>query len=68
MMVNLSEETINTVYNSLRSSKHNLKWQLDTSIPNGKVSPNRMEIIKHQLAEVEDALQVFEELMEVIGG
>ena len=68
MMVNLSEETINTVYNSLRSSKYDLKWQLSADIPNGKVSTNRMEIIKHQLAEVEDALQVFEELMGTIGG
>lgn len=68
MMVNLSEETITTVYNSLRSSKHDLNRQLDTSISNGKISPNKVEIIKHQLAEVEDALQVFEELMEIIGG
>lgn len=64
MMVNLSEETINTVYNSLRSSKHDLNKQLS----NGKISPNKIEIIKHQLAEVEDALQVFEELIEIIGG
>ena len=59
MEINLSNETINTVYNSLRNSKQELKWQLK----NEKVNPNKKEIIKHQLAEVEDALAVFEELI-----
>ena len=59
MEINLSNETINTVYNSLRCSKQELKWQLK----NEKVNPNKKEIIEHQLAEVEDALAVFEELI-----
>ena len=63
MEINLSIETINTVYNSLRSSKQSLKFQLEVSLPNGKVNPNKKEIIEHQLEEVEDALSVFEELI-----
>ena len=59
MEINLSNETINTVYNSLRYSKQGLKRQLE----NEKVNSNKKEIIKHQLAEVEDALAVFEELI-----
>ena len=62
MEINLSNETINTVYNSLRCSKQELKWQLK----NEKVNPNKKEIIEHQLAEVEDALAVFEELIGAI--
>lgn len=62
MEINLSEETIKTVYNSLRSSKQSLKRQLEANVQN----PNKKEIIEHQLAEVEDALQVFEELMDCI--
>lgn len=66
MEINLSKEVITTVYNSLRSSKQTLKWQLEVSIPNGKVNSSRKEIVEHQLAEVESALQVFDELMNCI--
>ena len=58
MEINLSEETINTIYNSLKCSKHSLKLQIRK-----EKSANKIEIIKHQIAEVEDALQVFEEFM-----
>ena len=64
MEINLSYETVKTAYNALRNSKQGLKWQLEVSLPNGKVNPNRKEIIECQLAEVEDALAVFEELMD----
>lgn len=64
MEINLSYETVNTAYNALRNSKQGLKCQLEVSLPNGKVNPNRKEIIECQLAEVEDALAVFEELMD----
>lgn len=64
MVINLSEETIKTACNALRSSKHGLKWQLEVSLPNRKVNPDRKEIIEHQLAEVEDALRVFEEMLD----
>ena len=66
MEINLSVETIKTVYNSLRSSKQTLKRQLEVSIPNRKMNPNKKEIVEYQLAEVEDALAVFEELMDNI--
>ena len=66
MEINLSAEVIKTAYNSLRDSRHILKNQLEFGIPNGKVNSNRKGIIECQLAEVEDALSVFEELMEII--
>lgn len=66
MEINLSEETIKTVYNSLRDSRLSLKLQLQKSVASVKVNKNKVEIIKCQLTEVEDALAVFEELMEVI--
>ena len=62
----LTEEAIRTACNALRSSRHHLKWQLEVSLPNGKVNPNKKEIIEHQLAEVEAALKVFEELEEIM--
>lgn len=66
MVINLSEETIKTAYNALRSSRNVLKSQLEFGIPAKKVNPNKKEIIEHQLEEVEDALAVFEELMDSI--
>ena len=63
MEINLSKETINTVYEALNSKRHNLKWWLEVSLPNGKASPDKKEEMEHKLAEVEKALQVFEELM-----
>jgi hypothetical protein len=66
MEINLSTEIIKTVYNSLRSNRHSLKSHLEFTIPNGKMDISRKEIMEHQLAEVEEALQVFEELMDII--
>lgn len=63
MVINLSDETIKTVYNSLKDSRYNLKRQLEVKPSNRNISPSKIEIIEHQLAEVEDALQVFEELI-----
>lgn len=60
MEIVVSNEVIKTVCNALRSSKQHLKWQLEVSMPNGKVNKNKKEIIEHQLAEVEEALSVFE--------
>ena len=59
MTINLSNETITTVYNSLKSNQQSLKRQL-------KLNPNKTEIIEHQLDEIENALQVFNELIEMI--
>ena len=63
MEINLSMETINTVYKALKSERHGLKWWLEVSLPNGKVNPDKKEEMENKLAEVEDALAVFEELM-----
>ena len=71
MVINLSDETIKTVYNSLKDSRYSLKRQLEVKLKrqlevklsNRNISPSKIEIIEHQLAEVEDALQVFEELI-----
>ena len=62
MEINLSTETIKTTYNALRDARHNLNRQFSSK----KMNPNKKEIIEHQLAEVEDALAVFEELMDNI--
>lgn len=64
MEIKVTEEIVNTVCNALQSSKNHLKWQLEVSIPNKKVNPNRKEIIEHQIAEIEEALRVFENLRE----
>ena len=60
MEINLSRETIATVYNSLRCSKATLEQQANTA------PAKKRKIVEHQLEEVEDALAVFEELMESI--
>lgn len=58
MYINLSSETMETIYNSLRSTKQNLKKQL-----NQNIDQNKKEIITHQLEEVEDALFIWEEFL-----
>jgi hypothetical protein len=60
MQVNLSEETIKTVCRALRSEKNNLQGML-RRIEVGTASKEKEEVFKSHLAEVEDALQVFEE-------
>lgn len=64
MEINLSCGVINTVLDSLDSTKRHLEWQLNYGIPCGKVSFDRKEIIQIQLANVNEAIQVFEELEE----
>ena len=66
MVINLSDETIKTIYNSLKDSRYNLKRQLGIKPSNRNISPSKIEIIEHQLEEVEDALAVFEELIELL--
>ena len=56
--MNLSDEVMDTVMNSLRCSKQTLKKQLKTA--EEKKNLNKVEIIKHQLDEVQYALNVFE--------
>jgi LPS O-antigen subunit length determinant protein (WzzB/FepE family) len=56
MDIKIKQEVIDTVCNSLRASKQSLRNQLRTA------EGNKKEIIEHQLAEVEEALKVFEYL------
>lgn len=60
MEINVSMENIRVVCDALRNTKNHLEWQLQYGIPNGKVSFDRKEIIQNQLAEVTEALRVFE--------
>lgn len=55
-MINLSENTISIACHSLRETRRQLTWQLEVSIPGGKVNPAKKEVIEHQLEEVESAL------------
>ena len=66
MEINLSMETINTVYEALNGKRHSLKYWLEVSLPNKKVNPDKKEEMEQKLAEVEDALTVFEELITTI--
>ena len=58
MNIQVSQEVIDTVCNSLRASKHSLQTQLRMAADGS----NRKEIIKYQLADVEEALAVFQNL------
>ena len=58
MYINLSDETMETIYNSLRCTKQSLKKQLEQN-----VKSNKREIIIYQLEKVDDALFVWEEFL-----
>ena len=62
MVINLSEEVIETVYNSLRATKQDLIRQLNEE--KNLRSFDKKVILKYQIEEVSDALQVFEELVQ----
>ena len=53
----VSEKTIETVCNSLRASKQNLRSQLSRTTEESK-----KEILESQLAEVEEALSIFDQV------
>ena len=57
MEIEITQEVIDTVCNSLRASKHSLQQQLRLA-----VDKNKEDIIKHQLGDVEEALTVFQNL------
>lgn len=61
MELNLSDQTIQTVYSSLRATAHDLK----TRIQKAKTSRDLI-ILNAQLEAVETALFTFSELLEVI--
>ena len=56
MEVQITQEVVNTVINSLIATRHSLKQQLRLAL-----DKRREDILKHQLAEVEEALKVFEQ-------
>lgn len=58
MEIQINQEVIDTVCNSLRASKQSLRNQLR----NAAEGSNKKEIIEHQLADVEEALKVFQNL------
>lgn len=60
----LSEESILIASHALRDTRRHLKWQLEVSIPSGKVDPSKKEIIEHQLEKVEKALKEFDAVLD----
>ena len=58
MEIQITQEVIDTVCNSLRASRQSLRNQLR----NAEAGSNRKEIIKYQLKDVEEALGVFQSL------
>lgn len=61
MQINLSEETIKTIYRALKSEKNGLQGML-RRVEAGTAAKEKKAIFEQQLAETEDALKVFEEL------
>ena len=58
MEIEITQEVIDTVCNSLRASKQSLRNQLSKV----NLSRNEEEIRKYQLADVERALEIFQHL------
>lgn len=56
MEIKVTQEVVDTVCNSLRASKQSLRNQLR----NETLPKNKKEIIEYQLADVTEALRVFE--------
>lgn len=60
MNINLSDESVNIIVNSLRDSKRSLKGQLDKFTKINE--PNKAEMCKNQLMDVQNVLSIFEEI------
>lgn len=60
MVINLSEKTVNTVHIALTDVKRSLMKQLK----NVEGDEDKKSVLNGQLDDVEDALTVFNELME----
>lgn len=58
MEIKVTDKVIDTVCNSLVASKQSLRTQLRLEI-----NETKKEILKHQLAEVEEALSIFEQVV-----
>lgn len=63
--ITLSDKTVETACNALRSVKHSLSYRIKY---HNHVSDEQVEVFKAQLEDVEDTLAVFEELLECIRG
>ena len=61
MQIDLSEELIKTVYKALKGEKNALQSML-IRVEVGTAAKEMKEVFEQELAEVNDALQVFEEL------
>lgn len=64
MNITLTENAVSIACHSLRETRRHLKWQLEVSIPSGKVNHEKKAIIEHQLSEVESALEQFDKLLD----
>lgn len=62
MQINLSEESVNIIVNSLNSSKISLKNQINKLNTTTK-NENKLNILKNQLKDCEYVLKIFEELI-----
>ena len=62
MQINLSEETIRTVWKALTFRKNHLEGML-IKVECGSASKENEEYFKIMLSEVEEALQVFDEII-----
>lgn len=60
MEIKITSEIVSTVCNSLRASRTSLKQQLKQA--KSLQEESKITIIEHQLLEVEEALQIFNEL------
>ena len=58
MKVNMTRETINTVYRVLNNERYGLKYWLEVKLPNGKASQDGKEMIEQKLKKVEEALRI----------
>lgn len=58
MEIQVDQEVIDTVCNSLRASR----WSLRNQLSRVEAGSNEEEIRRHQLNDVERALQVFQQL------
>ena len=63
MQINLSEEIIKTAYKALKGNKDALQSML-IRVEVGTAAKEMKEVFEQELAEVNDALQVFEKLSE----
>lgn len=61
--INLSEETIETVYDALKGRAQEIKFILDSAGKNPKMTDEKVAHYKAKLCRVQDAMATFEELM-----